>query len=182
MIVNNFDHDLMKIYPRVFGENAFVKMEVVWVFWPRLEIFVWYIQPTNTNVKHYNKCPWVGHSFPAYGCQYLSMASFTAAACNICQTNGETPCLPCFVEPPTHPTLHTWCHGHNWIVWLLEPQWAAHYEHWWCLAKPALIDFRSQFKTFVTQVFQDISSFCLFVCQGKCQGRRLVCSHIVYQL
>ena len=28
--------------------------------------------------------------------------------------------------PPTHPTLHTWCHGHNWwrIVWLLEPQWA----------------------------------------------------------
>ena len=28
----HFDHDLMKIYPRVFGENAFVKMEVVCEF------------------------------------------------------------------------------------------------------------------------------------------------------
>ena len=31
----HFDHDLRKIYPRVFGENAFVKMEVVCEFFGR---------------------------------------------------------------------------------------------------------------------------------------------------
>ena len=32
--------------------------------------------------------------------------------------------MPSLLCRPTHPTLHTWCHGHNWwrIVWLLEPQ------------------------------------------------------------
>ena len=61
-------------------------------------------------------------------------------AANICPWHRLQPQLAIFAKlmgrlhafpalqshPPTHPTLHTWCHGHNWwrIVWLLEPQWA----------------------------------------------------------